>query len=167
MAPDIGEHLVGAYLEFCSGCGVVSYDHSLVGEQGDIDVLGLDLSGRRVFAVEVKTHIGGLGGYKGQEGPKLRQQIERAQRFLESQLSDWDRHYAIWSPHVAPKTEAAIRAALDDPSIPIVDLVINAEFASRLNELSVKARGDARFRTNPAFRLLQILARSAKHGFEL
>jgi hypothetical protein len=167
VAPDIGEHLVGAYLEFCSGCGVVSYDHSLIGEQGDIDVLGLDLGNRYAFAVEVKTHIGGLGGYKGQEGPKLRQQIERAQRFLEAQLPDWDRHYAIWSPHVTPKTEAGIRQALADPALPPVELVINADFAACLTQLAGAAQRDAKFRTNPAFRLLQILERSAKHGFEL
>jgi hypothetical protein len=159
--------LVGAYLEFCSGCGVVSYDHSLIGEQGDIDVLGLALGSRQAFAVEVKTHIGGLGGYKGQEGPKLRQQIERAKRFLETQLPDWDHHYAIWSPHVTPKTEAAIRDALDELGLPPVKLVINADFALRLNELAARARLDKKFRTNPAFRLLQILERSAKHGFDL
>jgi hypothetical protein len=89
------------------------------------------------------------------EGPggRLKRRPARAQRFLESELPDWDRHYAIGSPHVTPKTEAAIRAALDEPLLPQVDLVINEKFASCLNELSEEARRNARFQTNPAFRL--------------
>ncbi|MGH9092849.1 MAG: hypothetical protein ACRDZR_15950 [Acidimicrobiales bacterium] len=68
MPTDIGEHLVGAYLECVCNCGIVTYDHALVGEQGDIDVLGLNLDDHRAFAAEVKTHLGGMGGYGGNPG---------------------------------------------------------------------------------------------------
>jgi hypothetical protein len=70
MPADIGEFLIGAYLEHVRSCDVISYDHALSGEQGDIDVLGLNLNSQQAFAVEVKTHIGGLGGYGGQPGSK-------------------------------------------------------------------------------------------------
>jgi len=123
MPTDIGEHLVGAYLELACGCNVISYDHALVGEQGDIDVLGLDLENQSAYAVEVKTHLGGLGGYGGQPGDKLRQQVLRSQRFLETGFPKWTHKYSIWSPHVTPKMFAQVERAIVD--LPPVDLVVN------------------------------------------
>jgi hypothetical protein len=165
--PDIGEYLVGAYIEGFCGCDIISYDHALLGEQGDIDVLGLDVRGQRAFAAEVKTHLNGLGGYGGNPGAKLREQVIRAQRFLQGSLPDWSYSYSIWSPHVTPAMLSQVGTAFNDRRLPPVDLVFNEEFAKRVNEVSVRAATDRRYRANPAYRLLQVLSRSARHGFSL
>jgi hypothetical protein len=165
--PDVGVYLVGAYLEFCCECDVISYDHALVGEQGDIDVLGLDLKNERAFVAEAKMHLRGMGGYGGQPGPKVRDQITRGQTFLKHALPEWDHNYSVWSPHVTPKILAQVRLALAEPGVPDVDLVVNDAFAARLGELSRLAAHDDKYRTNSGFRLLQLLARSARHGFRL
>ena len=165
--PDVGVYLVGAYFEFCRGCEVVSYDHSLVNEQGDIDVLGLDLENKRAFVAEAKIHLSGMGGYGGQPGPKIREQIVRAQAFLNQALPSWDASYSVWSPHVTPAIRSQVAAALGPTGLPDVDLVFNEEFAARLSELSEIASRDTKYRTNPGYRLLQVLARSGRHGFRI
>ena len=165
--PDVGVYLVGAYLEFCCGCDVVSYDHALVGEQGDIDVLGLDFEKKRAFVAEAKIHLRGMGGYSGQPGPKVRAQIIRAKKFLMQTLPDWEHNYAVWSPSVRPKILDQVLSALAEPDVPDVELVFNEEFATRLRALTRLAARDDRHQTNAGFRLLQILARASRHGFRL
>jgi hypothetical protein len=165
--PDVGVYLVGAYMEFCCGCDVVSYDHALVGEQGDIDVLGLDLANHRAFVAEAKIHLSGMGGYGGQPGPKVREQIIRGKSFLDRVLPDWSHEYSVWSPHVTPSILSQVSRALDGPGVPPVELIFNETFAARLNELTRLAARDNRFQTNAGFRLLQVLARSTRHGFRL
>ena len=55
MADDIGENLVGSYLRYVEGCEFVVYNTQYTGVQGEIDVVGMKLSGdrREVWFCEV------------------------------------------------------------------------------------------------------------------
>src|SRR5438874_1394839 len=92
MATEMGEYLVGAYLKIVLGCGVVDYNARPPGGGlsglGELDVIGFDFTGRKVYLCEVTTHLDGLQIGKGAEGTikklaaKHRRQLEYAERHL-------------------------------------------------------------------------------------
>jgi len=64
MTAEMGEYLVGAYLELVEGCEVISYnvrphDKGIKG-MGELDVVGLNLKKNTAFLCEVVTHLGGI-----------------------------------------------------------------------------------------------------------
>lgn len=64
MLTDIGEYVVGAYLQLKLDCDVVDYNARPPGGglQGleELDVIGLNLKTRTAYLCEVTTHIRGL-----------------------------------------------------------------------------------------------------------
>jgi hypothetical protein len=79
----------------------------------------------------------------------------RQKSYAEAQLRDFPtRRYQFWSP-VVPKGYLTKHLAEIDPDL---ELVINAEYSKRINELRKIAGMRKNDENNPAFRLLQILA---------
>ena len=64
MLTDIGEYIVGAYLQLKLDCDVVNYNARPPGGGLDgleeIDVIGLNLKLHRAYLCEVTTHIRGV-----------------------------------------------------------------------------------------------------------
>ena len=64
MLTDVGEYLVGAYLQLIEQCDVVDYNvrppgGGLAGLE-ELDVIGLSFRSREAILCEVSTHICGL-----------------------------------------------------------------------------------------------------------
>lgn len=157
---DIGEDLVGAYLREVIGCPLVQFNVRTGTSQGEIDVVGLKLKGAQVAEVwlcEVSTHTGGLGGYKGDAPGKIKKKVASVKAYADATYPDVPRHIEVWSP----KVTAGMHARLVDiwQENPDVSLVTNAEYASRVRELSALAKVTTAYRDSPSFRLLQILTR--------
>jgi hypothetical protein len=155
---DIGEDLVGAYLRAVVRCPVIQFNVRTGVAQGEIDVVGLRLSGDRVTEVwlcEVSTHTRGLGGYKGNVPGKFRKKIESVKAYADATYPGVARHIEVWSPKVRP----AMLSQLQDVWLAHADveLVANEEYAARVAALAQIARKTTSYSDSPSFRLLQIM----------
>ncbi len=54
---NIGEEICGEWLRHVKGCDFVQYNVKPRAEQGEIDVVGIDLARRIVYACEVAVHL--------------------------------------------------------------------------------------------------------------
>ena len=86
MALEIGESLVGSYLRYVEGCSVVVYNVQCE-DQGEIDVVGLDLNrdDDTVTVCEVATHLEGMLYGTGNDTTlvAMRNKIKRMKDFAE------------------------------------------------------------------------------------
>lgn len=148
---EMGELLVGAYLQVVRKCSFVLYNQRPEGGGieglGELDVVGI--SDHTVYLCEVTTHVKGID-------PKAVARIEakfgRQRAFAKRHFKDHDKVFELWSPYV-PRGDRLDRLS----QIRGLDLVVNAEYARRVRELEERARKSAEPTGNDAFRLLQIL----------
>jgi len=160
VGASIGEQLVGAYLTIVGSCYIVDYNvrppgGGLEGLE-ELDVVGLDFATETAYLCEVTTHIRGLRYGSNEEtvariAKKHRRQKQYADRYLRRFPH---RTYMLWSP-VVPEgylTEHLRR-------IELLELVINEEYAKRVDELRAEARDRTNIEGNDVFRVLQILER--------
>lgn len=161
MAEDVGESLVGAYLRYVRGCEFVLFNTFLPGEQGEIDVIGMKTKPRAVYFAEVTTHLGGMT-YGGNAATidKIGKKLQRAKAFADLRFSGYDHYYEIWSPRVAVgKMTTAFDEMARQFSPGRLSFIINQTYGDRIQELIKVARSNEKATSDPAFRLLQVLAR--------
>lgn len=157
MLTDIGEYIVGAYLQLKLGCDVVDYNvrppgGGLEGLE-EMDVIGLDLKSHRAYLCEVTTHIRGLLYTDNRTTvERIEKKHERQKRYGKKYLEQFQCQYMFWSP-VVPV--GFITEGLSH--LPDLELVINGEYKRRVEELKVLARETTHDARNPVFRVLQIL----------
>ena len=165
MSSTIGENLVGSYLRYIRKCHFVMYNTQLPDVQGEIDAIGIrfGVPVSEIWFCEVVTHIRGLqyGDYD-QTVTRIRNKVERAQKFA-GKMIPYARHYfEIWSP-VVPKgkltemletLEASFRSEETD-----VSFVVNEQYTESIQQLVDHARSNTAATSEPAYRLLQILTR--------
>jgi hypothetical protein len=158
MLTDIGEYVVGAYLKMVEGCDFVDYNVRAPGGGieglGELDVLGLDMANKRAYLCEVTTHIRGLN-YGGNEESVSRivKKHERQKWYAQNYLTNFEEaRFSFWSPYVPV---GYITEALEP--IDGLDLVINSEYAARIEKLKELAESNTHDTRNPFFRMLQIL----------
>lgn len=158
MLTDIGEYIVGAYLQLRLDCDVVDYNvrppgGGLPGLE-ELDVVGLNLKTRTAYLCEVTTHIRGLQyGVQRATIERVRKKYHRQQQYGAKYLSDFSREHMFWSP-VVPT------GFLTDSLSELAGLqcVINGEYKRRIGELQALAADTTHDARNPVFRMLQILA---------
>ncbi len=157
MPTEMGEYLVGAYLQLVEKCDLVAYnvrppEAGLKG-LGEFDVVGLDFKRNICYMGEVVTHILGLS-YKDDDTTvkrlieKHQRQKDYAQKHLVPQFRP---QFQLWSPVVSEKLVKKIVSAEIG-----YELVINGEYADRIHLLQSEAVKSHDI-GNPAFRLLQIV----------
>ena len=158
MLTDVGEFLVGAYLQLCEECDVVDYNVRPPGGGleglGELDVLGFNFSSKTAFLCEVTTHIGGLLYVNNRETvARIGRKHERQRAYASRYLSMFpDVRYQFWSP-VVPRGYITENLAKIDG----LELVINTEYTRRIEELQALAQRTQHDTRNPVFRVLQIL----------
>lgn len=164
VAQDIGESLVGSYLRYIVGCEVVVYNTHTPEVQGEIDVIGLKTGEpRTVWLCEAITHIRGTlysGGYAGTV-QKIREKVQRARDFANVTFPGETHRYEIWSP-VVPSGVVTLFSDLEQEyNTTELDLqfVVNERYAERAQELIDHAKRSTKATSEPAYRLLQILAK--------
>lgn len=161
----MGELVAGAYLKLCLGYAFVDYNvrppGGGLGGLEELDVIGLDPDSGRAYLCEVTTHIRGLQ-YKSNEETiaRVRKKHLRQRAYAERYLASFrQREYSLWSP-VVP--EGALTTGL--AKIQGLTLVINQEYAKRVEELRSLARENAHDSGNDFFRALQILEHLRHEG---
>lgn len=156
MLTDIGEYIVGAYLQLKLDCDVVDYNvrppgGGLEGLE-ELDVIGLNLKSNRAYLCEVTTHIRGLLYVDNRTTvERLAKKHDRQKRYGKKYLQNFQCEYMLWSP-VVPK--GYITEGLSH--FPELQLVINGEYKRRVGELRILARETTHDARNPIFRALQI-----------
>lgn len=157
MLTDVGEYLVGAYLQLILGCDVVDYNvrppgGGLAGLE-ELDVIGLNLKSHRAYLCEVTTHIRGVQ-YKDNRTTveRIKKKHERQKRYGSKYLENFECEYMFWSPVVPVGYITEHLSKLKE-----LQLVINGEYKQRVQELRERAAETTHDARNPVFRVFQIL----------
>lgn len=157
MPIDVGEYIVGAYLQLKLDCDVVDYNARPPGGglQGleELDVIGLNLKTRTAYLCEVTTHIRGLQyGDQRVTIERIKKKYQRQLLYGTTYLGDFSREHMFWSP-VVPIGFLTERLS----EIEGLKCVINGDYKRRIQELQTLAAETTHDARNPVFRLLQIL----------
>jgi len=154
----IGEYIVGAYLKLIEQCDVVDYNVKPPGGglEGleEIDVVGLHFKSRTAYLCEATTHIRGTL-YKNNKTTveKITQKYNRQKQYARRYLREFpNRRYMFWSPVVPVGYITQHLATLRG-----IELIINKEYAARVEKLRELAASMMADTNNPFFRVLQIL----------
>lgn len=174
---NVGEEIVGCYLQEILGCSFVQYNLHHPDVQGEIDVIGLDIENRRLYVCEVVTHL--ITGilYTKNSIPdnvkRLLTKFENDIQYAREHFDDFEHVFMLWSPIVKPAGQAAKHNQMKDvqkvarllKSRFEVDLhlVINERYLSCLKEIRAFARKETKALVSPVLRLMQIEEKLEKH----
>jgi len=158
MLTDIGEFIVGAYLQLIENCDFIDYNVRPPGGGmkglGELDVIALNFKSNTAYLCEVTTHIRGLRYVSNQETiTRIIKKHERQKEYANQYLKNIKNHiFMFWSP-VVPR--GYITEHLDE--IQGLDLIINGEYKKRIEQLQLLAKNSTYDAQNPFFRMLQIM----------
>ena len=158
MQTDLGEYIVVAYLKSIKKCDFVDYNIRIPGGGlkglSELDVVGLNYNTKTAYLCEVTTHIRGLlYGDNKKTVQKIRQKHEVQKEYAYTILKDFHNIvFMLWSPYVP---NGYITDHLKE--IETLELVINKDYTSCINEMRVIASKNTNDLGNPFLRTLQIL----------
>lgn len=158
MLTDVGEYIVGAYLQLIEGCDFIDYNVRVPGGGleglGELDVIGLNFSNNTAYLCEVTTHIRGLQyGNNQATVERIRHKHERQRAYAQNHLTQFNNFvYMLWSPVVPVGYQTEHLAQIEG-----LQLVINGEYKRRVEQLRELAGSTTHDARNPFFRILQIL----------
>jgi hypothetical protein len=157
MKVEMGEYLVGAYLQIVENCDFVNYNvrSPAKGLEGlaEFDVVGINFKENTVYLCEVTTHILGTL-YKDYETTfqKIKEKYERQKDYADRYLKMFSKkEFMFWSP-VVPKGLVKKLKTING-----LELIINEKFTEKVNKLIEFAKKETKNTGNPFFRALQIL----------
>jgi len=176
---NLGEEITGEYLRNILGCEFIQYNLYTVEEQGEIDVIGLDVKNSKIYICEVVTHlVTGLMYVdtvtkKSNNVKKLTDKFGRNMRYTTRYFPEHEKHFMLWSPivksskptakHDQMRDIRAICATIRDEFEHEIELIINEEYKNRLGELRDWAGRQTKELKSPVLRLMQIEAQLGKH----
>ena len=158
MLTDIGEFIVGAYLQLIEECDFIDYNVRPPGGGlkglNELDVVGLNFKTNTAYLCEVTTHIQGLLYKNNQETiRRIKKKHERQKEYAKTYLKNFKNHrFMFWSP-VVPV--GYLTQELQ--KIKTLELIINGEYKNRIEKLRELAKKITHDTRNPFFRMLQIL----------
>ena len=167
---NLGERLVGDYLRYIKQCDFVDYNVYTKTVQGEIDVIGINLTRRAAYVCEVATHLTTGLQYVKNARPDTAERLTK--KFLkdieygEAAFNGYAVTYMLWSPvvrHSQGKPEydqfehlRQVRDNINKQTGIEIDFVINHRYISVLEELRAYARSETKEMKSPVMRLLQI-----------
>lgn len=156
---DIGELIVGAYLQVIEECDFVHYNTRLPGGGvpglRELDVIGLKLESSTAYLCEVTTHLRGVNqgvGGNPRTVEKIKDKHAWQQEYARQCLKGFEHRYMYWSPYVPVGYITKQLEPVDS-----LELIINKEYTDRIERLRKAAKVQMRNTGNDAFRMLQIL----------
>ena len=109
---NVGEQLVSSYLRYIRKCDFIQTNLYTVEAHGEIDVVGINLKEKQVYICEVAIHLTtGLQDYRTtglqyvkdkrpNNVQKLTDKFSRDIEYANKYLSEYSRHFILWSPIV-------------------------------------------------------------------
>ena len=104
MVLNVGEQLVSSYLRYIRKCDFIQTNLYTVEAHGEIDVVGINLKEKQVYICEVAIHLTTGLQYVKDKRPnnvqKLTDKFSRDIEYANKYLSEYSRHFMLWSPLV-------------------------------------------------------------------
>jgi uncharacterized protein YbaA (DUF1428 family) len=122
---------------------------------GEVDVVGLNLPQSMAYVCEVATHLDGLNYSTGKATTidRLNRKLAAGKAFAQRCLGSFKNvEFMFWAPNVPNG-----KLLTELQAIQGLTVVVNADFATRMEELRAKAASTTKQHGNVAFRVLQIL----------
>lgn len=174
---NIGEEICGEWLRHMKGCDFVQYNVRTIEVQGEIDVVGINLQTRTVYACEAAVHlVTGLQYVKDNRPdnvPRLKSKLKKDIVYLRKAFPDYQHVLMLWSPVVrnqragskhnqADDVRAIVAALAEESGVEVVP-IINEEFQRVLDELRAHARKETKEMGSTVMRLLQVEEHLKRH----
>ena len=165
-----GEEIVAAYLEYIKHCDFIQKNLYTPDVQGEIDVVGINLNKKRIYACEVAIHlITGLQYTKNNQPNNVDKLVEKFSKdieYINKYFPEYEKHFMRWSPIVRDQKPGAKHNQMRDISKIVgtikmkynveLEVVINNNFNTCLNKLREYAKGETKNLQSPIMRYLQI-----------
>lgn len=176
MAHNVGEELVGAYLQHVEGYEFVAFNLHTLNTQGEIDVVGLNMKSRTVYLCEVAIHLETGLQYVTDRQPdnvsrlvgKFEKDIEYARKYFKG----YKKVFMLWSPivrdtrlgskHNQMRDIAEIKMAVKKRGIDL-RVFVNEEFQWAILRLKEIALEESKELKSSVMRLFQIEAKLNDH----
>ncbi|MGH7323118.1 MAG: hypothetical protein ACREJ9_00540 [Candidatus Rokuibacteriota bacterium] len=173
-----GERLVGDWLRHIKGCDFVDFNVYTTKTQGEIDVVGVNLTAKEAFICEVVTHLTTGIQYVKNARPdtsdRLIKKFLKDIQYGRDAFQGYAVRYMLWSPVVRhsdgkpeydqfahlKRVEEEVRAKTDIT----IEFVINEKYVAAIDELRAFARQETKELKSPLMRFLQIDEWSRKNA---
>lgn len=160
---NIGEEICGCYLQEIRECDFVQYNLHHPTEQGEIDVIGIDIDKRTVYICEVATHTKtGLRYTKNGKSVNVERfsnKFEKNIKYARENFADFKSVFMLWSPVVKPhqmKDVEEVKQYLKAKFNVEIELIVNDKYWKCLTDLRTFARKETEALTSPILRFMQI-----------
>lgn len=175
---NIGEEICGEWLRHLRGCDFVQYNVRTKAVQGEIDVVGINLKDRIVYACEVAVHlVTGLQYTRNSQPdnvPRLTAKFKKDVDYLRSAFPKYRHVLMLWSPVVRNQrtgskhnqmadVEAVVAALAEEPYGVEVLTIVNQGFKDAVDALRAHAAGESKELGSTVMRLLQVEERLKRH----
>jgi len=177
---NIGEELVGDYLQYIEGCEFVQKNLSTKDIQGEIDVIDINLEQKTVYLCEVAIHLETGLQYTFNKRPnnvnklteKFSKDIQYALKYFPTE-SEYQHKFMFWSPIVKKRKSSAKNDQdnnLKDVQGNIrkkygieIELIINKAFMDAMGKLRQFALNQTGELKSPVLRLYQIEEKTQRY----
>ena len=167
---NVGEQLVSSYLRYILNCDFIQTNLYTIESQGEIDVVGLNLTKRQVYICEVAIHLTTGLQYVKNKRPnnvqKLTDKFSRDIEYAHKYLNQYMHHFMLWSPIVKdtkgnPENNQMlhleeIKANIKERYEIDIECIVNEKFQECLVELRNYAETQTQELQCPLMRLMQI-----------
>jgi len=167
---NIGEEIVGAYLEHIKHCEFVQKNLYTPDVQGEIDVVGINLKNKEIYVCEVAIHlITGLQYVKEKQPnniDKLTEKFSKDIEYADKYFHEYTKHVMLWSPIIKDQAKDAkhnqmrdVRKLCENIKTKYgveLEIIANEKFLSCLEELREHARKETKESKSPVVRLMQV-----------
>ena len=174
---NIGEEICGEWLRHVEECEFIQYNLKTPDVQGEIDVIGLNMKTRTVYACEVAIHLTtGLQYVKDNQPdnvPRLTAKFRKDVAYVRSNFEGYCQRFMFWSPVVRNQkagakhnqlAHAAEIAKIIESEFQVkIELTINWKFDEALKALRKKAGEMSKELNSSVMRYLQIEERLKSH----
>jgi len=174
---NIGEDICGEWLRHIKGCEFIQYNLKTPDVQGKIDVIGLNMKSRTVYACEVAIHlVTGLQYNKNSQPDNVRRLTAKFKKdvaYVRNNFKDYNHIFMLWSPIVRNQKAgskhnqlahvAKIAKNLESELQAKLELIINQKFQEALKSLREVARKTSKELDSLVMRYLQVEERLAAH----
>ena len=167
---NVGEQLVSSYLHHILGCEFIQTNLPIPDAQGEIDVVGVNLTEKRVYICEVAIHLTTGLQYTKNSGPnnieKLTTKFSKDIDYAHAHLNEYDPTFMLWSPVVKNSKGQvkynqaqhirAIRQNIRERYRVNIEWIINERFQECLHELRAFVKTQTKALQCPLLRLMQV-----------
>lgn len=174
---NIGEEICGEWLRHVRNCEFIQYNLRTTEVQGEIDVIGINLTDKIVYVCEVAVHlITGLQYVKEKRPDNVQRFTTKFRKdisYIRKAFPDYAHVFMLWSPVVKNQGEGAkynqikdverIVELINSEFDVMIEPVINGEFQEALDSLREFARKQTKEMDSRVVRFMQVEEHLKKH----